>query len=217
MGISSNSAGGSTAMFSRRASLVRRQSRIPGIGMFGRNGLGSGSTQRGVDAAHNPPLVMTFNVKARALILIGLTLASLNACGGTAKPGATTQIEPAPIVGARDSTDQKQAALTPARPTAPEAARRKLVPLDQMRGLTAAQITAMLGKPQFLRQDDTTELWQYRGESCVLHLFLYRANDEWRVRHVEVRPRAVSGETLKGEAAESCLAKLAAAPPAATS
>lgn len=160
---------------------------------------------------------MMFNSRARGLIVTCLVLASLTACGATAKPGATTRAAPSTVVDAEDSAKHKQAALTPASPAAAVPARRKLVPLEQMRGLSGAQITEMLGKPQFLRQDNTAELWQYRGESCVLHLFLYRANDEWRVRHAEARPRAVSGEALTDEAAESCLAKLAAAPPAATS
>ena len=160
---------------------------------------------------------MMFNLKARSLLVIGLALASLTACGGTAKPGATARSEPVAAVEMPDSANHQQAAVTPASPAIAAPARSTLVPLEKMGGMTGAQITEMLGKPQFLRQDHTAELWQYRGEACVLHLFLYRANDEWRVRHAEARPRAVTGEPLKDDAAQSCLAKLAAAPPAATS
>lgn len=160
---------------------------------------------------------MMFNPRARSLLFPCVVLASLTACGGTAKPGATTRADPSPVVDAANSSKQKQAALPPASPTDAVPTRSKLVPLEKLPGLTGAQITEMLGKPQFLRQDNTAELWQYRGDACVLHLFLYRANDEWRVRHAEARPRAVSGEALKDEAAQSCLAKLAAAPAAATS
>ena len=157
---------------------------------------------------------MTFYSPACRLLFTGLLLASLAACGGTVKPSVTTQTATSSASEGEDATKQKQAVLSAAAALPP---RSKLVPLEKMAGLTGAQITEMLGKPQFLRQDSTAELWQYRGESCVLHLFLYRANDEWRVRHAEARPRAVSGEALKDEAAQSCLAKLAAAPPTATS
>lgn len=160
---------------------------------------------------------MVLNPRTRSLIFTCFALASLTACGGTAQRAAIPRGEPSPTVDSPDTANPRPAALTPASPAAAEPARRNAVPLAQMRGLSGTQITEMLGKPQFLRQDSTAELWQYRGESCVLHLFLYRANDEWRVRHAEARPRAVSGEALKDEAAESCLAKLAAALPAATS
>ena len=153
--------------------------------MFGYGGMGCASTRHRVAAPHITASVAPFNAKARALIFVCLALVSLSACGGTAKPGVTTQVEPLPAAETSDATEQKQATSTPAGPATPEVARRALVPVEQMSGLTAEQITEMLGKPQFQRQDNTAELWQYRGESCVLHLFLYRAKDEWRVRHAE--------------------------------
>lgn len=157
---------------------------------------------------------MMVNPWPRSPYLVWFVLATLSACGGTAKPGVTAQTALSPAGEADDAAKPTQTALTP---SAAVPTRSKLVPLEKMAGLTGTQITDMLGKPQFLRQDNTAELWQYRGESCVLQLFLYRANDEWRVRHAEARPRAVAGEALTDEAAQSCLAKLAAAPPAATS
>lgn len=147
-------------------------------------------------------------VKALALIVGFLAVASLGACGGVAKPPATAQVKPSPSADVIDSAEQNQSALPAVNQAPPGDAHRKIVPLDQMRGLTDAQITEMLGKPQFLRQDSVAELWQYRGDSCVLHLFLYRNNDELRVRHAEVRPRTVSDTPMKDEAAEACLTKL---------
>ena len=161
---------------------------------------------------------MTVNFKTLALIAAVLSIASLGACGGRAKPAATSRVEPSPPADAAESSEPQQAALPSAdSPPAPVVARRKIVPLDKMSGLTARQITEILGVPQFLRQDNLVELWQYRADSCVLHLFLYRNNNEWQVRHAELQPRTVSGPALKDEAAEACLIKLMAAPPAPTS
>ena len=91
------------------------------------------------------------------------------------------------------------------------------MPLAKFPGLSDAQVTGMLGKPQFLRQDASSELWQYRGDGCVLHLFLYRDKDGLRVRHAEMRPRTMPGVAMSSAEADACLTKLSAAPPAATS
>ena len=59
-------------------------------------------------------------------------------------------------------------------------------------GLARADVAALLGPPGLLRRDPPAEMWQYRNEDCVLHLFLYavRADAGYEVRHVELRGRA---------------------------
>ena len=63
--------------------------------------------------------------------------------------------------------------------------------LSSLSGQSWAQVTALLGAPGFTRQDDPAEIWQYRGASCFLDVFLYRekGGNAYRVRHAETRSR----------------------------
>jgi len=56
-------------------------------------------------------------------------------------------------------------------------------------GLEHHQVTALLGKPSFTRRDDPAQIWQYRDDTCILDIFLYRpeGGGAYRVTHVEVR------------------------------
>jgi hypothetical protein len=159
---------------------------------------------------------MTAILKALALVLVCTGVAALGACGGIAKPPLAAPHAASPSAAADTSMERHQSALPAVQQIPSGDVLRKIVPLDQMRGLTDGQITEMMGRPQFLRHDSAVELWQYRGDSCVLHLFLYRDNDALRVRHAELRPRTVSADAMKDETAAACLTKLKAAPPAAT-
>ena len=49
-------------------------------------------------------------------------------------------------------------------------------------------ISSLLGKPEFVRQEATARVWQYRIDRCVLDLFLYDEANEHRVIHYEFRP-----------------------------
>lgn len=96
------------------------------------------------------------------------------------------------------------------------------MPLSQLPGMTGEQVIELLGAPPFRRGETAVELWRYRSESCVLHLFLYRAGGALRVRHAEVRSLPAPGATTDsvmetGAAANACLAKLAAARTSPTS
>ena len=68
--------------------------------------------------------------------------------------------------------------------------------LSSLSGHSRAQVTALLGPPGFTRQDNPAEIWQYRGASCFLDIFLYREKDgnAYRVRHAEIRGGA--GKTV---------------------
>jgi hypothetical protein len=56
-------------------------------------------------------------------------------------------------------------------------------------GLTAVEVVQAIGTPDFKRDDGPTERLQYRTDTCVLELFLYRDAGQplARVTHVESR------------------------------
>jgi hypothetical protein len=97
------------------------------------------------------------------------------------------------------------AALAPGQPARPEpeidADPRRLMGLDE------SGLTALLGSPEFRRSDPPAEQWRYRGEGCMLDLFLYgparaAATDKRiTVRHAEARPigdgRVSAGDCLR--------------------
>ncbi|MFN4281869.1 MAG: hypothetical protein ACK4NA_04420 [Alphaproteobacteria bacterium] len=121
-----------------------------------------------------------------------------------ASPKAATATPRAPA----EASPQRQAALPPSPPP------RELPPeppkLEELRGLNAGELTQLLGKPTLLRAEATAQMWQYRGESCVLHLFLYPAGGaagEARVSYVEARPRQTGAPAVTAGPSE-CLATL---------
>lgn len=144
----------------------------------------------------------------------------LAACAGVPQPPAdgsaaavTASPEPSP-------DDQRHATQPPASPASPGLSRVAGIPLDQLPGMSGDQVISILGRPQFRRDETAAALWQYRSDGCVLNLFLYPSGDALHVRHAEVRsrpaPKGASDATADftvatGEAANECLAKLAAA------
>ncbi|CCQ72228.1 hypothetical protein [Magnetospira sp. QH-2] len=128
---------------------------------------------------------------AAALLLVAA------GCGGTPSPnpiagnvGTSQSAPPAPSATAKPSSPPTQAASLPAKPRpAPKPKPRPVVPPSELLKATAAQARSRLGPPDFVRHDPPAELWQYRGESCVLDLFLYKEGKTAVVRHVETRPR----------------------------
>jgi hypothetical protein len=55
--------------------------------------------------------------------------------------------------------------------------------------MSAAAVVARLGTPDFTRQDPPAEIWQYRGSSCVLDVFLYPEDGQMKVLHANTRER----------------------------
>jgi hypothetical protein len=60
---------------------------------------------------------------------------------------------------------------------------------QKLAGMSAADLERQLGEPDFRRSEPPAEVWQYRGESCVLDLFLYRDGTQYRVVYAETRDR----------------------------
>jgi hypothetical protein len=60
---------------------------------------------------------------------------------------------------------------------------------EQLLGLDADQLTALLGRADFTRNDGPAEIRQFRDADCVLDVFLYQDPSEggYRVAHVETR------------------------------
>jgi hypothetical protein len=173
------------------------------------------------------PRILRFSFVVASLGFAGLALA---ACGtpepvhdaygrwADKYPDTTTSAPDAPStpppVPPKSAPPQPQAALPPAQsPPAqsPIEAPPEPPKLEELRGLNAVQLTALLGKPTLLRDESAAQMWQYRSETCVLHLFLYPAQGgEKRVQYVEARSRQIGAATATTGPNE-CLATLVGA------
>ena len=60
---------------------------------------------------------------------------------------------------------------------------------DQVMGLDDEALEALIGPPGLRRDEHPAQVWQYRGESCVLDLFLYPDDEAepHRVVYYEIR------------------------------
>jgi hypothetical protein len=74
-------------------------------------------------------------------------------------------------------------------------------------GLEGGEIERLFGAASLRRQEHPAQVWQYPGEHCVLHLFLYEKDGDFKVEHYEARNR--SGVSKTGGA---CLASLLSDP-----
>lgn len=75
-------------------------------------------------------------------------------------------------------------------------------------GMTAQQLGGLLGQPRYLRRETPAQVWQYADRRCILDIFLYPDQGEYRVVHVETRdPRSLSALNVG-----SCLNGLAVLP-----
>jgi len=74
---------------------------------------------------------------------------------------------------------------------------------EQLIGLTPAALIETLGNPRTLRRERPAEIWQYRGDRCVLDVFLYEAPEGTQVIHLEAR-----GERAEPIAPQHCLGAL---------
>lgn len=116
------------------------------------------------------------------------------------------------VPGAQQATEKYEAPQpaveTPRQSVLPEAERLAAVPPadvaaaapalpgpERLAGLTAPDLSALLGPPGFVRRDPPAEIWQYGTESCMLDLFLYAdgAGQPPKVSYFEFRGRTVTG------------------------
>ena len=89
---------------------------------------------------------------------------------------------------------------------APQAGSAAMAP--ELVGMTAQQLGGLLGQPRYLRRESPAQVWQYSDRRCILDIFLYPEQGEYRVVHVETRdPRSLSALNVG-----SCLNGLAVLP-----
>ena len=58
-------------------------------------------------------------------------------------------------------------------------------------GISSAAVKRLLGEPDLRRQEPPAEIWQYRSADCVLEVFLYRHQGQYRVAYAETHDRGL--------------------------
>ncbi len=102
----------------------------------------------------------------------------------------------------RNQPNPKAAAAASAPPPAPRIKSAALM------GLAENALGRFMGVPAFTRIDDPAALWQYRGISCILDVFLYADGPVYRVTHLEFRPAGGGNGPMEEKAAENCFSGL---------
>jgi hypothetical protein len=123
----------------------------------------------------------------KRLAAAGLAL-TLAACAGAgepvpaAAPSSAGQIATTAPVPAASTAAPAPTQSTPQIAAAPIAGVRGLM------GLTREALATRLGQAGFVRRDGPAEVLRYRGQSCLLDVFVYRETDgAQRVAHVDAR------------------------------
>ena len=64
----------------------------------------------------------------------------------------------------------------------------------RLMGLAGGALAALLGEPGFTRRDADAQIWQYRGNDCMLDIYLYRDGEgaPHRVTYYEFRGAGAS-------------------------
>jgi hypothetical protein len=115
-------------------------------------------------------------------------LLGLAACAHPGAQAVAPRAAPTPAAAAVVEMPATPAAFTPSvQPTL------TLSQLGTLRNLTAADLTARLGRPDFKRQEETAQIWQYRGTACVLDVFLYQEGSDLKVLQAVTRSRSDAG------------------------
>lgn len=147
------------------------------------------NTRRGPAEARPGSKPTAFGPLRAGWIPVFAAVLLLAGCAARPVPVAeTAAIAPAPV----------PESVTAPAPDAPAGAAPDLAkparPEDVL-GLAAAAIEKLLGRPELVRRDAPAEVWQYRSESCVVDLYLYREKSDYRVAFIEARDRSAAGMT----------------------
>lgn len=94
--------------------------------------------------------------------------------------------------------------LAACQTTGSTVALRPSVAAQELIGRDGGGVRSALGEPKRIRKEDSAQVWQYDGGSCVLDLFLYPEGGGHRVVHLEAR------DVLSGKAFDSdrCVAQV---------
>ncbi|MEQ8229099.1 MAG: hypothetical protein RIA64_13515 [Rhodospirillales bacterium] len=121
----------------------------------------------------------------RAPLFLGLVLSlGLAGCAGDAPPQTTLPAATQPETAqAATRVDDPQVAALPSLPR---------VSVAEVLGFSRSDLVAAFGAPAFQRIDKGAEILRFRGEACVLDMFLYKdgENGPARVRYFEARDAA---------------------------
>ncbi|MEQ8505468.1 MAG: hypothetical protein RIB80_09080 [Rhodospirillales bacterium] len=121
----------------------------------------------------------------RAPLFLGVfLLLGLTACAGDAPPQTTLPAAAQPEIA--QPTPREGAPQVAALPTLPR------VSVAEVLGFSRSDLVAAFGAPAFQRIDKGAEILRFRGEACVLDMFLYKdgADGSARVRYFEARDAA---------------------------
>jgi len=130
--------------------------------------------------------------RARAVGPLVLSLAlGLGGCVTTGEPRTTAtgpKSESAAVLDAPSEADRAMAERNS------RLARLQQTTSQSLMGMPGRDVTALLGYPRFVREEQVARVWQYAAGECVLDLFLYPAlaqPADYEVVHVEARHRRV--------------------------
>lgn len=128
-------------------------------------------TSRGKTGRQAPTPFRQLTLVAAVIIAGGL----MSACAQSRKvpsSGETTAETSAPQASTEQAPVQETA--VPKAPALPE--------IDddptQLLQMTKDDLNGLLGQPDLVRRETPAEIWQYRGQDCVLDLFLYNEEDK---------------------------------------
>lgn len=125
-------------------------------------------------------------VRLKMALICILVLTGCETLGGALSDGG------APSNGSNDQTASMQRAPIDDNPL-------------QFMGLGDAAISAALGDPDLTRRDGPAEVRQFRGDACVLDLFLYPATPTVTVGPLAVRHVELRGPNLTPAARRACM------------
>ncbi len=124
-------------------------------------------------------------------------------------PPSTVRLAPA----APRPPDADRPAARPPAPRAPVATAPEKPPEPVIATLEAARLVGLgrsaladlMGTPELLRTEPPGEVWLYKSDACVAHIYLYEENgpEDYQVRYVETRSQVAPVSTAQ------CLAHLA--------
>lgn len=107
-------------------------------------------------------------------------------------------------------------AETASAPAPPPQTAARVVRADELVGKKETEITELLGKPSLVRHDRQAQVWQYRGQTCVLDLFFYPPAENKNADSEQDGGRAVVYFEARGKDAEKvpgdrCISEIVAA------
>ena len=145
---------------------------------------------------------------ARRIVLLGIAAAALVGCAAVGEPPApapaSAKAPPHPIV-----VPTVPAAAGFSQPRLPASATAAALV-----GLSASDLSALIGSPRWMRRESPAQVWQYQGATCVLDVVLYEEGGAPRVVYAEARDESALPVTLA-----ACLQRIEAErrPPAPAS